>query len=483
MAESWKTDLKLVVTPPAIGIDLTLPGGLAVAMEAGVWRDHQPGMSVNAKYSSKHNPIVVGGPPSIRMPQKEQFQTKPESKARRFQRSDGSKQGLGDVQSKNHLRSRRMRRNDDVDDDHDDDEADRNNNEDFDDADDLHSMSSWTTRDGTHELGGNMTGMSSSMHGNRTMSNLSNGGTGTLQPIFDANEMIPWTFEFAAKGSVSHEKMTVHVLKCEAKHDDFITNPLQPIQSKFATRGSMAIWKYNEYQNKVNQKHWKKNPESSSQVDANVSVIDHHNNNSTMNHHHHQVPFRPTPSSFQHRRVNSHPELETDDSPSVAAILLFPDETLSFHSDLRMLQYDYVFDVFEDTKLDAVTISVGATHPLLNGGTMVTTILDSIYSYGSCSARENAVLDPNERRRKRNILRHLPCIDFTFGIQNIFIPPESNSYSDDGQTLLIPELEGGRMMVHFLGGIDPSDTNSMTSATVQEAVLEGKLMVCSSKKT
>jgi hypothetical protein len=34
MAESWKTELKLVVTPPAIGIDLTLPGGLAVAMEA-----------------------------------------------------------------------------------------------------------------------------------------------------------------------------------------------------------------------------------------------------------------------------------------------------------------------------------------------------------------------------------------------------------------------------------------------------------------
>ena len=113
------------------------------------------------------------------------------------------------------------------------------------------------------------------------------------------------------------------------------------------------------------------------------------------------------PHSFSHRRVNSFSRaaLKTDDSdsPSVAAILLFPDETSSFHNDLRMVQYDYAFDVSEDTRVDAITLSVGANHPMLNGGTMVTTILDSIYAYGSLSAREDALLDPIERRRKRKI--------------------------------------------------------------------------------
>ena len=73
-------------------------------------------------------------------------------------------------------------------------------------------------------------------------------------------------------------------------------------------------------------------------------------------------------------------------------------------------------------------------------------------------AREDSVLDPIERRRKRNILRHLPATDFTFGIQNIFIPPESDSYSNDGQSLFLPEIEGGRMMLRLLGGMDATES-------------------------
>lgn len=158
-------------------------------------------------------------------------------------------------------------------------------------------------------------------------------------------------------------------------------------------------------------------------------------------------------TSFAHRAALAAATMETQSS-SVAAVLLFTDEMESYHRNVQMLHYDYAFDVWEESKLDAITFSVGASHPMLNGGSMVTTVLESIYAHGSVSAREHAILDPMERRRKRNILRHLPAIDFTFGIQNIFIPPESCSYTDDGQTRSLPQVDGGRLMVRLLGGIE-----------------------------
>ena len=64
----------------------------------------------------------------------------------------------------------------------------------------------------------------------------------------------------------------------------------------------------------------------------------------------------------------------------------FPEKTESLHGQNRLLQYDYAFDVSEDSKIDAITMSIGATHPMLNGGSMVTTILESIYAFGSVTA-------------------------------------------------------------------------------------------------
>jgi hypothetical protein len=116
-------------------------------------------------------------------------------------------------------------------------------------------------------------------------------------------------------------------------------------------------------------------------------------------------PFGRRTASFAHRAALA----GTTDAPSAASILLFPEKTESLHGQNRLLQYDYAFDVSEDSKIDAITMSVGATHPMLNGGSMVTTILESIYAFGSVTARDNAALDPIERRRKRNILRHLPA--------------------------------------------------------------------------
>lgn len=91
------------------------------------------------------------------------------------------------------------------------------------------------------------------------------------------------------------------------------------------------------------------------------------------------------------------------------------------------------------------------------GGTIITTILEKIYANGSLSARDNSILDTGELQRKRNILKHLPAVDFTAGIQNIFIPEESMSYSDDAQTKCIPELFGGQMMVRVTGGFEEVD--------------------------
>jgi hypothetical protein len=369
--DSWNAQIKVVATPPAVGVDVTLPGGVTVAVELELGRD--PGAGRNRATDASEKP-----PPA----------------------PDGNSGN---------------------------------------------SLSSWTTKpDNAGGVGGGGGGPTPTATAGTSYRRLSS----TLVPPFDANTSVPWSLELSAKGLVSHEKMSVHILKLVARHEDAVGTI--PVKSQFATRGSMAVWKVDP------------TAAGSSELGSAVALR--------------------RPHSFSHRRVNSFSraalKAEDSDSPSVAAILLFPDETSSFHNDLRMVQYDYAFDVSEDTRVDAITLSVGANHPMLNGGTMVTTILDSIYAYGSLSAREDAVLDPIERRRKRNILRHLPCTDFTFGIQNIYIPQESSSYSDDGQTLFLPEVEGGRMMVRLLGGIQDTVANvgsfdkSGQSASAQ-GVLEG----------
>ena len=370
--ESWNADVKVVATPPAVGVDLTLPGGVTIALELELGCD--PGAGRNRAEADPSFPS-----PKMNVPT----------------------------------------------------QADTNSG---------NSMSSWTTH---QEKAGGPTGTPFKRRMN-TPSVAPSVPVSTVPP-FDANTSVPWFLELSAKGSVSHEKMSVHILKMATRHEDSVG--AIPVKSQFATRGSLAFWKGD--------------PSTLDPVDLRRRQSFGHNR----------------VNSLGHNRVNSfgRPALEREDSPSVAAILLFPDETSSFHNELRMLQYDYAFDVFEDTKVDAITLTVGATHPMLNGGTMVTTILDSIYAYGSVSAREHAVLDPIERRRKRNILRHLPATDFTFGIQNVYMPPESSSYSDDGLTLFLPELEGGRMMVRFLGGTkdDSDDTSTKTGPRKLETVSEG----------
>ncbi len=155
------------------------------------------------------------------------------------------------------------------------------------------------------------------------------------------------------------------------------------------------------------------------------------------------------------------------ESRHVAAIVLYPEKpsVTTAKRQRNLLKYDYSFDVGEDTAIDAVSLSIGASHPMLKGGTIITTILESLYAYGSMSARDNSVLDTGELHRKRNILKHLPAIDVTAGIQNIFIPEESMSYSDDAQTKCIPELFGGQMMMRVTGGFDDLQMNVVDDST------------------
>jgi hypothetical protein len=381
--ETWNTELKIVATPPAVAVDVTLPGGVSIAVEMGLWRDHQAGRDreSDAIFQQRKPPEAGTG-------------------------NNDYRQGGHDSSP-------------------------------VDDVASANSMSSWTTKNDAQSKQRNSKSMA----------------------LFDANYLVPWMLELSAKGGISHEKMSVHILKLAATHDGTASGIL-PMQrsSQVSVRGSFAIWKLRARGMSLDTDSKAQHP-----ITTHASPIPRHRRNR---------------STGRVKTSVGHPELETEDSPSVAAIFLFPDETSAFHNELRMLQYDYVFDVSEDSKLDAVTLSIGATHPMLNGGTMITTILDSIYAFGSTAAREDSVLDPVERRRKRNILRHLPAINFTFGIQNIFIPTESESYSDDGQSLFLPEIGGGRMMIRFLGGMDESDELSVGSAgSVVEAVSDGIKLV------
>jgi hypothetical protein len=362
--EAWSAQAELVATPPAVGIDLTLPGGVSLGLEMLHGRDPSAGRSRQdagdaSSYFNNSTPL---------------FPTEAATKA---PLSAGA------------------------------------------------SFSSWTTSE--HMSGGDFRPRST--YRKSTASN---------QLPFDANNLVPWKLNFSAKGSMDQEKMSFHLLNCSFQHED-PSSPI-PAKSHFQTRGSFAVWKAGTNANKPDV--------------ANTP-------NKGFNHR------RST--SFAHRAALA----ASTESPSVAAILLFPDEAESFYQ--AMLQYDYAFDIAENSKLDAITFSVGANHPMLNGGSMVTTILESIYAFGSVSAREHALLDPMERRRKRNVLRHLPAIDFTFGIQNSYIPPESQSYTDDGQTRSLPEMEGGRIMVRFLGGIEEDkEGETTTEMSIADGNLEEK---------
>ena len=280
------------------------------------------------------------------------------------------------------------------------------------------SMSSWTT----NENSGN------EFPKNRMHFSSRSSQSGGLP--FDSNRLVPWKVNVSAKGSMEKDKVSFHLLNCSFEHSQ--TNDaskVTPADSQINIKGSFAIWK------------------TSLTTSASRNKV--------------------------HSLLNLHRAALASalESPSVSAMLLFPKQYESLHQ-ARLLQYDFAFDS-ADSKIDAITCSVGANHPMLNGGSMVTIIFESIYAFGSVTARENATLDPMERKRKRNILKHLPAVDISFGVQNGFIPLESDSYMDDGQTRTVPRMNGCCLMVQVIGGIEQASNNAQKRSVEETVVTEG----------
>ncbi len=350
--ESWSTDVEAVATPPALSVDLALPGGITVAMEA------------------MHGKDVSGGRP------------------RDDVEVSGRLVGRGGM-VESHSNS-----------------------------DTLSSCTMFSENDTRNKFRRNL-------HRSKPKT-IKRQNTAS---VFDANKIVPWKFHAALKGKVDAHQLSIVCTNVSATH-----GPPSDAQrysyhngSKISLSGNFVVC----------------TPDSAVYEKADVYT---------------NIPRKVSTAQLQNLALNA-------ERRSVAAILLFPEKLTSMSKSLNyrhanLLKYDYNFDIGEDTSLDAVSLSVGATHPMLKGGTIVTTILESIYSYGTLSAREDSIIDMGELRRKRNFLRHLPAIDFTFGIRNIFIPEESFSFSDDGQTRCIPELLGGQVMVRVVGGFEEPTTST-----------------------
>eukprot|EP00984_Skeletonema_dohrnii_P015042 scaffold6437_cov98-Skeletonema_dohrnii-CCMP3373.AAC.3 len=253
--------------------------------------------------------------------------------------------------------------------------------------------------------------------------------------LFDANSMSPWFFETAVDGSITTEKIVVNVSRCMGRQQDESSS--FPSRSTFSVTGSVVVCR----------------------AQSDIAALNR----------------RPTSGApLLKRNLSGTLAKNTSNSlPPIHALLMFPDTYVpsSKRSSGHLVEYDYAFDVGEETQLDTVSLSYGASHPMLKGGTIVSCMLESIYAYGSIHAREGAVVDPSEKLRKRNILRHLPAVDFTAGVQNMFIPKSSVSYLDDGNTRSIPEMDGGRLMIRVLGGLDESMLNNNVSSS--QIVKEG----------
>lgn len=257
--------------------------------------------------------------------------------------------------------------------------------------------------------------------------------------MFDANSIAPWYFETAVDGSLSSEKIVVNVSRCVGRHQDESSS--FPSRSTFSLSGTTVICR----------------------AQSGTTLTD-------------RRPLAGQP--LLKRSVSGTLAKNTTNAlPPVHALLMFPDTYVpsSKRTSDHLVEYDYAFDVGEETQLDTVSLSYGASHPMLKGGTIVSCMLESIYAYGSIHAREGAVVDPSEKLRKRNILRHLPAVDFTAGVQNMFIPKSNISYLDDGNTRSIPEMEGGRLMIRVLGGLDESllNNNAFPNSSPQFIVKDG----------
>jgi len=397
---TWKVQMKALLTPPAVGADLTLPGGLSIAVETMLGRDLDPSSNMNMKTSVASPMRSKSGFTNLSHSEGTMQSSLPRTN------SETSMSTLTSIPEDQHLSQFRSKRH-------------RN----------LPSVSS------------------------RQRSNSAAYST----RVYDANEMIPWFLSISAEGEILKDKILFNLEKASAIHHAHLKphNNLEPDQrSQISVSGDLII------QRQDTPASFGHNTSSgySTPPRARINSKD--------------DKFK-SPTSPNISYLKALP-IKALDPPSITAILLFPKlfpqssikkrygaQTQQPHN--NFLQYDYAFEINENSKIDAISLSVGASHPLLNGGTMIATVLESIYAHGYIGARENATINPYEMRRKRNILKHLPAVDFSCGIGHLFIPEESCSYSDDGQNMCLPELNGGRMTIRVVGGYSDVDDDDDVS--------------------
>eukprot|EP00956_Cyclotella_meneghiniana_P039039 scaffold164378_cov26-Cyclotella_meneghiniana.AAC.1 len=86
---------------------------------------------------------------------------------------------------------------------------------------------------------------------------------------------------------------------------------------------------------------------------------------------------RPAPPRPAHIRSSSNSHLMAlnaqADVPPIHALMLYPDTYVptTKRTNKHLLEYDYEFDVGEESHLDAISLTYGASHPMLNGGTLI----------------------------------------------------------------------------------------------------------------
>ena len=370
MIQSWNMEAKILFTPPALGVDVTLAGSSAVAIEAMLGRD-----------------IGVG-----------------------YKRTDPAESQFTRSYSGNSLSSL-----------------------DYDPGD---NMSFTKSRSRIRVV--DTTGV------------LSSKGVPTPVTPYDANNVSPWMIETSAHGKLEKERISIFLTKLSIRNEQCQTN----------------------LENEGNPQ----NDKSTLNVTGNLLIFKSDPDLST------KMPYLPLTSATSSpprkplRRRSVSASAATSDLPSVSKILILQNSnnvTTSAQKKLleQALHYDYTIDIDDTSHIDAISVSIGADNSLLKGGTMITTVFESIYANGSMSAKEDSVFDVILRKRKRDILRHLPVIDVTAGVQNVYIPTQSMSFSDDGQTRYVPELSGGRISFRILGGSELHDFKSTsTSSNIDEDI-------------
>lgn len=375
--ERWSFDIKAVATPPAFSVDVSVPGGMTVAVEAMLGRDISASLTRNVSGS--------------------------------YLADSGS--NFGNLSSSEGF----------------------HNFHEMMSYPDHQSISSWDDHSWLNSSSGKNLHSAGVASAGKTASNIP---PGRVIP-FDANNVVPWTLELSLQGTIDHDRVKINLSKCRASHQ---TN--RPITSPSLS---------DVVENAGNMKKY--------EVSVSGGCVIHTADPSLLPSE--SVCTNPFTKPIAERKTSAgvnqqQPEwMDVKDKPSVCATLLFPDHVAASSKVQRMkqlLQYDYSFDIAESTNIDAVSISVGVSHPMLHGSTIVTTVFESIYAWGTVSAREGSMLNPYEPTRKRNLLKHIPAIDFTAGIQNAFIPEQSLSYIDDGISKIIPQMKKGRMAVRITGG-------------------------------